>query len=291
MKPLTSLKVLILLLFMLINSFLFASVPKKITGNLAVNTSFEYNIKDFIILADKQNNSFRISVNKFEFLTIGKSFINAAVGNENVSEVKGSFFIKDKINEKFLIQTIDTSYRYRNDSIVIVGELSNKNKSIKYKFSIKIKDNQTLKFYIQTEDKNVNRLFLTFSSKIDEQFYGMGEQFTHLGLKGYYVPCFISEQGIGRGKQPITTLVNIAAKSGGNEFTTYASFPFFFSSEKYSFSLDNSEYSAFDFREKDSWQVRCFSYKIVGQFFIADNYETIVSQNSQRLGLIRPLPD
>ena len=53
------------------------------------------------------------------------------------------------------------------------------------------------------------RIFLNYWCSINEiGFYGFGESFTYFNLKGYKVPILVSEQGVGRGEQPITTVLN-----------------------------------------------------------------------------------
>ncbi len=260
-------------------------------GNLQINTSFEYFLKDYKIKSNKKTNTFSICRNKIKLEISKISFIQAASGKEIVTEERGSFFIDDKLDVEYKNQTIDTSFKINKDSIIILGTLKNKESTIPYKFCLKIKQNNSLYFTLKVNKRKINRIFITFSSEKEENFYGMGEQFTHLNLNGHYVPSFISEQGIGRGKQPLTFLVNLVAKSGGTEFTTYAAMPFFFSSKKYSVSLENSQYSAFDFRKKDLWQIRCFSKKLKGHIYINDNFKLIITQNAKQNGLMRNLPD
>lgn len=56
-----------------------------------------------------------------------------------------------------------------------------------------------------------NRICVTYSSEKSERFYGFGEQFSHMDLKGKRVPIFVQEQGIGRGDQPITFAANLVS--------------------------------------------------------------------------------
>lgn len=56
-----------------------------------------------------------------------------------------------------------------------------------------------------------NRVCITYSSERSERFYGFGEQFSHMDLKGKRVPILVQEQGIGRGDQPITFAANLVS--------------------------------------------------------------------------------
>jgi len=51
------------------------------------------------------------------------------------------------------------------------------------------------------------RTVLTFQCT-DRRVFGFGESFSHFNLKGRRVPILVSEQGVGRGEQPITAVLN-----------------------------------------------------------------------------------
>jgi len=81
-------------------------------------------------------------------------------------------------------------------------------------------------------------------------FFGLGEQYSYLNLKNKKVPIFCQEQGIGRGKNLFTFLVNLLYKAGGNQFTTYFPQPSFISTKSYFFIANCFDYSIFDFKRK-----------------------------------------
>mgnify|MGYP002775020628 CR=1 FL=1 len=58
----------------------------------------------------------------------------------------------------------------------------------------------------------LNRVVITYAAEEDERFFGFGEQFSYLNLKGRRVPIMVQEQGLGRGDQPITAAVNLVAE-------------------------------------------------------------------------------
>ena len=55
------------------------------------------------------------------------------------------------------------------------------------------------------------RVYLTFRSSAEESFWGFGTAFTVTNHKGRVVPIILTEQGIGRGVQPLTALLNVAS--------------------------------------------------------------------------------
>lgn len=69
----------------------------------------------------------------------------------------------------------------------------------------------------------VNRLYLNYWCDPKEKFYGFGTQFTHFNMKGHRIPIVVAEQGIGRGAQPTTFLLNILGDGAGGDWSsTYA---------------------------------------------------------------------
>lgn len=100
---------------------------------------------------------------------------------------------------------------------------------------------------------NNPRLFLTYRCEKDENFYGFGESFSFFNLKGRNVPILVSEQGVGRGEQPITDTLNsdVAEGVGGSWHTTYAPKPIYITNFNRTFMLNNSEVSFFNLTHSD----------------------------------------
>ena len=69
------------------------------------------------------------------------------------------------------------------------------------------------------------RLRLRFASVRDEQFFGFGEQFTHIDLKGRHLDIISQEPGIGRGVQPLTWVMNTFFGAGGDDTRSNARCP------------------------------------------------------------------
>jgi hypothetical protein len=92
------------------------------------------------------------------------------------------------------------------------------------------------------------RTYLTYACEADENFYGFGESFSYFNLKGRNVPILVSEQGVGRGEQPITDTLNTAVAQGvgGAWYTTYAPKPIYITNHNRTVMLNNSEVSFFN---------------------------------------------
>ncbi len=221
----------------------------------------------------------------------GEAFVAAAIGNEEVEEQRGSFFITDHISRRCANQTIE-SINTDGDTVIFSGSLTcDQRETVQYALTFSQVTENQLQFHIQFGNSEINRAYLTYASDADEHFFGFGEQFTYFDLKGHRVPIWVSEQGIGRGQQPLTTLVNLAARAGGNPFTTYAAVPFYMSSRLRSLFLLNTEYSEFDLRQSDVVQIHAFSPSLTGRILYGDSPEEIISEYTSWSGRMRPLPE
>ncbi len=65
------------------------------------------------------------------------------------------------------------------------------------------------------ENSYYNSLRLVYGSQEDEKFYGFGAQYSRLNMKGQRLPLFLSEQGVGRGLEPITVILDAFSRNAG----------------------------------------------------------------------------
>src|SRR5918997_801499 len=145
----------------------------------------------------------------------GASFLAAAEGEETVRESSGHFFIDDEIDRPHLDQTIDYAEKHQS-TLVVGGRLTRRGDSegVDYTLTFLPVTEGRLRFEVDVEEP-CNRVYLTYASSPEERFFGFGTQYTYFGMKGRKVPIFIQEQGIGRGKQPVTWAADWQADAGG----------------------------------------------------------------------------
>jgi len=75
-----------------------------------------------------------------------------------------------------------------------------------------------------------------------EQLVGAGEQFSMVGLRGQNFNIWTAEQGIGRGRQPITASLDVVSyPCGGDAFSSYSAVAALLSTRGYGIALDNSQ--------------------------------------------------
>jgi len=84
---------------------------------------------------------------------------------------------------------------------------------------------------------------------------GFGAQFSRINMRGLLLPVIVSEQGIGRGRQPLTAMVDWVANAGGDWSKSYAPVPWFFTDVGTGYWLQSDSPSWFDFRSSDRFIV------------------------------------
>lgn len=221
----------------------------------------------------------------------GAGFIAAASGQEKVNESRGSYTITDRLSRRCTDQTID-NIQIKDEIVVITGQLSCRpGENTLYTMAFSQSASSRLSFELSFSNPALNRAYLTYASDPDEHFFGFGEQFSNFNHKGQRVPIWVSEQGIGRGLQPLTFLVDRVAGAGGSAYTTYAAVPHYITSRLRSLFVENPEYTVFDLRQPDQVQIQVFSPSLSGQIISGSNPEEIIENYTAWAGRMRRLPD
>jgi alpha-glucosidase len=190
----------------------------------------------------------------------GDAFITAGHANMTSTEKRGSFTINEGIAYQCTTQTIETIHT-TNNQLTLSGHLQG-GSHCQIPYSIKFSQTGTghLSFDISSTNPQVNLWKLQYQSNRNEKFYGFGEQYTFINLKGKEVPILTEEQGVGRGHPIIGTAVNLASPgAAGTDLTSYVAIPQYVTNENRSLFLENTEYSVFDLRQADQVNVRVFA--------------------------------
>ncbi|MCB9642966.1 MAG: alpha-glucosidase [Myxococcales bacterium] len=223
----------------------------------------------------------------------GKGFVAAAVGQEKVHESRGSFVVEDDLKLRCEQQTIE-SFTETSKSLTVQGHLHCEDGSKSpYRLRFLARTPKQLGFSFEVFDKRLNRTFLRYQSNAEERFFGFGEQFTHVEMKGRRLPIFIMEQGIGRGVEPLSTAATLLAGRGvaGAWHTSYAGVPHYITSQMRSLYLTNYEYSVFDMRPDHFVEIGLFSSKLRGVVLAGRTPLELISGYAEYAGKMRPLPD
>ncbi|MGH1372562.1 MAG: alpha-glucosidase [Cellvibrionaceae bacterium] len=160
------------------------------------------------------------------------------------------------------------------------------------RFSLRFtQDQQQLRLTATTSNPEYNHLKLTLDAPRDENILGFGAQVSEQNFKGLDVPIWIQEQGIGRGEQPLSTLIeaNVSGASG-HSLSSYFTVPYFLSTQGYSWFLENANFSRFDFRNRQKLQIHNYSSTLKARFVACEAALDCVSSYTQFSGRMAALP-
>jgi hypothetical protein len=175
------------------------------------------------------------------------------IGNASLPRppiLDGNFQMEENILYETITQTIDSIDSSSDTSkIMFMGSVSDIELSVvvEYTFTLSVSffSMSQLQFDLQISPHcppEMNRLFLSYWAEENETFHGFGESFTDFKMNGRRIPILVSEQGVGRGTEPITTYLNSGTEGvGGHWYTTYCPKPLYLTSSNRSVIFENSE--------------------------------------------------
>lgn len=222
----------------------------------------------------------------------GKVFIMAGKGQDQVTEWQGSFTVHDRAtNMKCREQTLD-SFLSDRGAIALRGRLLGPHCDLTYSLKFELSAAKRLHFEITILDKDgigipqdINRTFLTYRSTPGEKFFGFGEQYSYLDMKGRIVPILTTEQGHMRGLQPYSFLLNQFSRgAAGHWYSTYAAVPFYFTNTNRSLFLETSEYSSFDLSNPGRVEIVVWKKGLGGQILSGESPLNLLSTYTEYAG-------
>lgn len=238
----------------------------------------------------------------------GENYVSAAIAEETITQNGGAFTIRDSEFVRCEDQTVDEVVR-TPESVSLSGRLRGIDCDVGYALVFTPLSENQLGFHLRLVDAGpeYNRLFLRYASSPDERFFGFGEQFSRLDMKGRRLPIFSREQGVGRwdaeaAEMPITmedifsgivtTFVNLfSPDGGGNWHSTYTSVPYYITSKARSVFLENYEVSVFDMEEADAVEIKLFGPHMRGRILHGNTPLELIEEYTTYTGRMSPLPD
>jgi alpha-glucosidase (family GH31 glycosyl hydrolase) len=256
-----------------------------------------FTVGNFIFQFTHENNGIKIyhtkSPERVIFSTNG-TFIHAG----NIKEPHRNFILNGNYREmtterKTHTQTI-TSIFYTNINrkiLTITGELGGiEMPNIYYNISFYIgRSANQLAYNISAPDAPV--VFFSYDCELTEQFYGFGTQYTEWNMKGKRVPIIVTEQGIGRGKNPLSFFANLFEKySSGGWSSTYAPKALYITNFNNSAIFENDEMLFFDLRERQKVTVEVVSSQLRGNILVGNSPFELIEEITLITGRMKPLP-
>lgn len=287
---------------MKISLILYSYLLLLLSYNL-INCLQTYYIGNFIIIIEIDILKIQINniLNKQKILLltdINKPFLylgNSSVLSEPI--VDGNYQLYEQILWKSNEQTIDTIlYEDGNSRLNIYGKIKNGYWLADYilSFSLSTHSNNQLYFVIDIlqSSKDYNRIFFNYKTNVNETFHGFGESFTDFNLKGKCIPILVSEQGVGRGLQPITDALNNDKEGvGGHWFTTYAPKPLYMTNQNRSMIFENSEVMYINLTNPELVEIEVWSLELRGNIVYGDTMRDLLSEITLYTGRMLPPPE
>ena len=152
------------------------------------------------------------------------SFVAGAEVDYRVSQNGGVFNIKSSVVQKCTeskILSLQTLPAQPYPIVLLQGTLCS---TARFNLSFQAVDQKDpqgrlyshLHFTLTLLDTSVyNQVWLVYGADKDEGFYGFGLQYSKVNVKGERLPVFTTEQGVGRGLEPVTAILDLAAPGTG----------------------------------------------------------------------------
>lgn len=220
-------------------------------------------------------------------------FVSVGYASENSEPIiDGNYNVQEYTWYETPQQTIN-SVKVSDMAITFSGEVYGLITQAKYELVFRVLSDQQLGFSLNATAVRgaFNRLFLNYWCDAAETFHGFGTQFSYVNFKGLRVPVVVSEQGVGRGLQPVTAILNWGGNgAGGYWYTSYAPKPGYVTNQNRSVLFENSEVMYFDLRNSEAVIVEAWATEVHGRIFAGDSMLDLVEQITEVTGRMRPLP-
>ena len=179
-------------------------------------------------------------------------------------------------------------------AVTLSGKLEGEGRRATYSLRLtEVSENQ-LGFDLElvNASPDFNRVFPRYGSSTDERFFGFGEQFTFLDLKGRSFPIISQEQGIFRGKESFSSLLELFIPGAGGDWSsTYPAVPQYITNRMRSLFLENDETSFFDLTDPDGVEIKFFGTRMKVRILNGDTPLDLVREFTSYTGRMAPLPD
>ncbi|KAI8146758.1 glycosyl hydrolases family 31-domain-containing protein [Fennellomyces sp. T-0311] len=285
--------------------------PRLSIGNAVSDRGFSTG--HFTVQVDEEARALIIKNSKGK--TLWKSlhnipFLSSSLGADQMSPMDYNdslYKITEHDDKPTRLQTITRIAPKDDASVVVYGGLGTRiapPTHLNYEFELKELSPHQLQFIVRITQRdpamaNYSRLFLTFESRKEEDFYGFGEQFAYSSLKGHKVPILIRERGHGCGGPQTSSFLSSARGFVEGYFSgddghcaSYVSVPQFISTDKRCLFLETSEYASFNLIEPDRVTIRVDTRDgLVGRLIDGDSMLDLITEYTSYAGRMRPLPD
>jgi len=225
----------------------------------------------------------------------GEPFVAFSVGREHITEARGSITVKDH-SLVTCDQVFISDWQDEDDEVLLSGTVRGKGCAGSWTIRIHLVDDERLAVDVSGHSampRSFNRVTLRYAAPMGERVHGFGMQFTRFDLKGSLIPVITEEQGVGRGRQPLSWAVNATQGTGvaGDWSSSYATVPAYLSSAGYGIYLDQYEYAQFDLRRPSQSNIRVFAPHMALRLAVGRDYKQLVEVYTRWSGRMEALPE
>ena len=171
-----------------------------------------------------------------------KPLFCVGTGEQRILSKSGFYSVKEK-NVKISNLTDFFISTQEKDELCI--NFSNGNKDLEVIFKI---NNDNIELFFNTKNSELNRLLMNIPAISQEEIFGCGEQYIGKSLRGKKVPLWVSEPGVGRRADLLTSLVAAKTKHIPRWHNTYYPLPQWVSSSGLWFKSFSFAYTEFNFK-------------------------------------------
>lgn len=180
----------------------------------------------------------------------GRAFVTGARGAVDWTEHKGYFWPEVEIAQRLPDQRVD-GVTAASDRVVLSGSVVGDGDPAPYTLSVTVRARGGAVVELVTQGE-LDAVGWVSGRSSGAAVHGFGEQFTDFDLDGRLVPIVAREQGIGRGKQPLTFLADLTNHgAGGTDAMTYAAWSSFVTEDVRGVRLDPAQDSSHAFAVAD----------------------------------------
>ncbi len=223
----------------------------------------------------------------------GRAFVAAAHSQDRFHEARGMASVRSQVLSRCTEQTLD-GLEPDEGGIAFWGTLACPRGAARYRLSFRPGQGEDLVFDLRLTagPTGLNRTYLIAASHAAEGFYGFGAQFTYFNQKGRRLPILVSEQGVGRGVQPLTLGADLTNDgAGGSWHTSYAGVPHYITSDNKSLMLQTHHYAVFDLRRDEAAIVELYADRMIGRLIAGQSPLALIENYTAIIGRMRPLPE
>lgn len=189
------------------------------------------------------------------------AFVGAARGAARFTDSTGLLRVHDRLAQTWPEQTLERAELEPGGSLLLAGTLAGeatRQGEPALPWAVRLSEGAPGRLDVSViVDPPADRLYVTAGLAPGEGVHGFGAQSAAWDLRGRRIALIPREQGIGRGEQPLSFLVDLAAQAAGGQDTTYLVSGMNVTDEARSMAYRGTAISSADLRPDDRmvWEV------------------------------------